>query len=100
MAQYPGERLVIVRDNAGWHTSGTVAVPAGMTLWFPPPHAPEVNVREQVWQGIRRQDTRGELLTTDAQLDGVLCGALDGWAHDPTQVRSLTNLGSMQATRP
>jgi transposase len=90
-ALYPGERLVIVLDNAGWHTSGMVVVPEGMTLWFQPPHPPEVNVMEQVWQWVRGQYTRGELFTTDAQLDGVLCDALDGLANDPAQVRSLTN---------
>jgi transposase len=90
-AAYPGERLVVVLDNAGWHTSGTVVVPAGMTLWFQPPHSPEVNVMEQVWQWVRGQYTRGELFTTDTQLDNVLCDALDGLAHDPAQVRSLTD---------
>jgi putative transposase len=90
-AQYPGERLVIVLDNAGWHVSQHVVVPEGITLWFQPPHAPEVNVMEQVWQWMRGQYTRGALFTTDAQLDGVLCDALDGLMNDPAQVRSLTN---------
>lgn len=66
-------------------------MPERITLWFQPPHAPEVNVMEQVWQWIRGQYTRGTLFTTDAQLDGVLCEALNGLANDPTQVKSLTN---------
>ncbi len=90
-AQYPGERLVIVLDNAGWHTSGTVVIPEGITLWFQPPHSPEVNVMEQVWQSIRGQYTRGELFTTDEQLDETLCEVLDGLAHDTQRVKSLTN---------
>lgn len=89
--QYPGERLVVVLDNAGWHSSQRVVVPAGMALCFQPPHSPEVNVMEQVWQWVRGQYTRGELVTTDRQLDGVLCDALDGLMNDPAQVRSLTN---------
>jgi transposase len=90
-AQYPGERLVIVRDNAGWHVSVRIVVPEGMTLWFQPPHSPEVNVMEQVWQWVRGQHTRGELFTTDGQLDGALCEALAGLANDPAQVKSLAN---------
>lgn len=90
-AQYPGERLVVVLDNAGWHTSGKVVVPEGITLWFQPPHSPEVNVMEQVWQWIRGQHTRGVLFTTDAQLDGVLCDALNGLASDSGRIKSLTN---------
>jgi transposase len=92
-AQYPGERLVVVLDNAGWHTSGNVVVPPGITLWFQPPHSPEVNVMEQVWQWMRGQHTRGVLFTTDAQLDEILCEALDGLANDPKRVKSLTNQG-------
>ncbi len=46
---------------------------------------------EQVWQWMRGQYTRGALFTTDEQLDGVLCGALEGLGHDPMQVKSLTN---------
>jgi transposase len=90
-AQYPGERLVVVLDNAGWHTSGKVVAPEGITLWFQPPHSPEVNVMEQVWQWIRGQHTRGMLFTTDAQLDEVLCEALNGLANDTERVKSLTN---------
>jgi hypothetical protein len=48
------------------------------------------------------QHTRGALFTTDAQLDGVLCAALDELAHDPHQVKSLTNqrLDCTPVTRP
>jgi transposase len=90
-AAYPGERLVVVLDNAGWHVSQRVVVPDGITLWFQPPHSPEVNVMEQVWQWVRGQHTRGALLTSDEELDGVLCDALDRLMNDPAQVRSLTN---------
>ncbi len=46
---------------------------------------------EQVWQWIRGQHTRGVLFTTDAQLDGVLCDALNGLASDSGRIKSLTN---------
>ena len=90
-AQYPGERLLVVLDNAGWHISQRVVVPQTITLWFQPPHSPEVNVMEQVWQWMRGQHTRGALFTTDAQLDTVLCEALNGLANDMERVKSLTN---------
>jgi transposase len=90
-AHYPGERLVVVLDNAGWHVSQRVVVPETITLWFQPPHSPEVNVMEQVWQWIRGQHTRGTLFTMDEQLDEVLCDALDGLGNDPERVKSLTS---------
>jgi transposase len=90
-AHFPSGRLVVVSDDAGWHVSQRVVVPEGITPWFEPPHSPEVNVMEQVWQWIRGQYTRGSLFTTDAQLDALLCDALDGLGNDLAQVKSLTN---------
>lgn len=98
-ATFPGERLVLVLDNAGWHRSKDVVVPTGMTLLFPPPHSPEVNVMERVWQWIRGAHTRGRLLTHDEALDGVLCDALDALHAHPARVRSLTNQRWLYPTR-
>ena len=52
-APFPGERLVVVRDNAGWHRSRDVVIPPTVTLVFQPPHSPAVNVIERVRQWIR-----------------------------------------------
>lgn len=98
-ATFPGERLVVVLDNAGWHRSKDVVVPPTVTLVFQPPHSPEVNVMERVWQWIRGEHTRGRLLTSDEELDAVLCDALNELHTHPTRVRSLTNQSWLYPTR-
>ena len=52
-AAYPGERVILVVDNAGWHQARALEVPASVILWFLPPHSPELNPVEQVWQWLR-----------------------------------------------
>jgi len=42
-------RAVVVLDNAGWHTSPRLAVPAGVHLVFLPPYSPELQPAERLW---------------------------------------------------
>ncbi len=67
-AAYPGERVILVVDNAGWHRARALAVSANVILWFLPPHCPEANPAEQIWQWLRDHHTRGELFRDRAAL--------------------------------
>jgi len=42
-------RAVIVWDGAGWHTSGELALPAGIDLVPLPPYSPELQPAERLW---------------------------------------------------
>lgn len=77
-------------DNAGWHKARDVKVPPNVILWFLPPHCPELNPVEQVWQWLRAQHTRGILFRTRAALLDALCHGLRELMDGPARVRSLT----------
>ena len=49
----PGRHAVLLLDQAGWHLSSQVAVPANITLLPLPPKCPELNVMENIWQFMR-----------------------------------------------
>jgi hypothetical protein len=49
----PGRHAVLLLDQAGWHLSGEVTVPANITLLPLPPKCPELNVMENIWQFMR-----------------------------------------------
>jgi transposase len=89
-AAYPGERVVLVVDNAGWHRARGLAVPAGVILWFLPPHSPELNPVERVWGWLRDHHTRGELFHTRQALLTALCDGPCALMAAPARVRSLT----------
>lgn len=42
-------RAVLVWDQAGWHTAGTLVVPAGIDLVPLPPASPELQPAERLW---------------------------------------------------
>jgi len=45
----PTKRLVLVLDNAGWHTSPRLAIPEGLHLAFLPPYTPKLQPAERLW---------------------------------------------------
>ncbi len=45
----PTKRVVLVVDNAGWHTSPRLALPDGLHLAFLPPYTPELQPAERLW---------------------------------------------------
>jgi transposase len=56
--------LVVVVDNAGWHTAKRLAVPANVRLHFLPPCTPELQPVEPYWALVREavaNDTFGRL---------------------------------------
>src|SRR5258708_3868214 len=51
--------LLLVLDQAGWHTSKALVVPEGIHLLFLPSHSPELQPCERLWplsnEGIANQ---------------------------------------------
>jgi transposase len=48
--------VVLVLDNAGWHTTGHLDVPDNITLLPLPACTPELNVVERLWHWIKDHD--------------------------------------------
>jgi len=44
--------IVLVLDNAGWHTESNLAVPKGIRLVFLPAYTPELQPAEHLWQTV------------------------------------------------
>ena len=44
--------IVLVLDNAGWHTESNLTVPEGLRLLFLPAYTPELQPAEHLWQTV------------------------------------------------
>jgi hypothetical protein len=53
--QFAGELLIIQVDNGAFHKAKRLTVPANIILLFQPPHCPESNPIEQVWQYVKKR---------------------------------------------
>jgi DDE superfamily endonuclease len=78
---------VLVLDQAGWHGSRRLAVPANVTLVPLPPYAPELNPVERVWLYLR------ERFLSHRPPDGYIAivdTCCEAWkALTPERIRSL-----------
>jgi len=85
----PRKQIVLVLDQAGWHTSPTLQVPEHVHLLFLPPYSPELQPAEHLWPLtnavlVNQHFTSIEELE-DAQL--AHCATLQ---HQPDRIRSTT----------
>lgn len=54
-AQFKDDVLIIQLDNGAFHKAKRLIVPQNIILLFQPPHCPESNPIEQVWQYLKRK---------------------------------------------
>ena len=49
----PKAQVVLILDQAGWHRSKTLVIPANITFLPLPPYSPELNAIEKLWGFVR-----------------------------------------------
>lgn len=49
----PGDFVVLIMDQAGWHKSRALRVPDNIVILFLPPKSPEINPVERLWHYMR-----------------------------------------------
>lgn len=83
------KRILLVLDQAGWHTSPRVRVPEGLELEFLPSHSPELQPSERLWpltnEGVANRYFEDITFLEEALIER--CVALCG---QPEVIRSYT----------
>ena len=54
-SRHPEDRIIMILDGAGWHTSRLLTVPDNMRLIPWPPYSPELNPTEYLWDELREK---------------------------------------------
>ncbi len=93
----PTKQVVLVLDQAGWHTSRALEVPAGLHLVFLPAHTPELQPAEHLWPLVREALANEAFSDLDALEDRLItrCCTL---AADPQRVKASTQFHWWPAT--
>jgi len=76
-------------DQAGWHHSRTLQVPANIRLIAQPAHSPEVNPVEHLWEELREKYVHNRAFSSLDGLEERLCQGLHAITADTDLVRSL-----------
>jgi hypothetical protein len=86
----PTKRIVLVLDQAGYHTSPLVDVPDGIHLVFLPPYSPELMPAEHLWH-YSDQPLINEHFATIDDLEDAVADHCDRLQRQRDVIRSATH---------
>jgi transposase len=85
----PDVHAAVVLDRAGWHTAGSLGVPANVTLMLLPPKSPELNPVENLWHYLRSHYWSNRLYETWEDLKQAATAAWRAVCLVPELLRSI-----------
>ncbi len=85
----PGAHAVLLVDQAGWHMTPKLAVPANISIIPLPAKSPELNPQENVWQFMRDNWLSNRIFTSYADIVDHCCYAWNKLVEEPWRIMSL-----------
>ena len=90
--------ILMLVDQAGWHTSEKLVVPENIRLIKLPPRSPELNPPEHIWEELREKHFANKAFSDLDGVEDTLCQGLNELAGNPEKLRSMTNFPYLQIT--
>jgi len=88
-SRYPGDRIVMITDGAGWHRSELLIIPNNMRLVKLPAYSPELNPVEHIWDDLREKSFHNRVFKSIEVLEQHLSSALLEMELDNKRVHSI-----------
>jgi hypothetical protein len=85
----PGAHALVLLDQAGWHMSPKLNVPANISLLALPPKSPELNPTENVWQYLRDNWLSNRVFTSARDIVDHCCDAWNRLIDQPWTIMSI-----------
>jgi transposase len=85
----PGAQAVVLLDQAGWHVSAKLKVPANLTLVPLPPKSPELNPVENCWQFMRENWLSNRVFRSYDDILEHCCAAWNKLIDQPWHIMSI-----------
>jgi transposase len=85
----PGERNILVMDNAPWHQFNDDLAPEGIIPLALPPYSPELNPSERLWPKLR-DVLSAKVVASKDELRDYLSAEILRWIATPAELQSLT----------
>jgi transposase len=86
----PAKRILLVLDQAGWHTGKEVEVPEGVELEFLPSRSPELQPAERLW-ALANEAVANRLFEDLDELEEALVERCMALSERTELIRSCTN---------
>jgi transposase len=88
-----GAHALVILDQAGWHTTGKLKVPANITLMPLPPASPELNAQENIWQYLRQTYLSNRVFESYA---AILDACQDAWRKLLAETGRIASIATRQ----
>jgi transposase len=85
----PGACAVLLMDQAGWHTTGALEMPANVIPIFLPPRSPELNPVENIWQFMRDNWLSNRIFEDYEAIVDACCEAWNRLMEKPGRITSI-----------
>ena len=85
----PGAHAVLILDQAGWHISAGLVIPANITLLPLPAKCPELNPVENVWQFMRDNWLSNRIFKSYDDILDHCCFAWNRLTDQPWRIMSI-----------
>src|SRR5258706_309579 len=85
----PAAHAILLVDQAGWHLSTRLLVPANITIILLPPKCPELNPVENVWQFMRDNWLSNRIFKSYDDLVDHCCAAWNKLVDQPWRIMSI-----------
>ena len=85
----PGAHGVVLLDQAGWHQSKRLVIPANITLVPLPAKAPELNPVENIWQFLRENWLSNRIFSSYTEILDHCCAAWNKLTDQPWRIMSI-----------
>ena len=86
---FGGRHAVLLVDQAGWHLSDRLLVPANVTVVPLPAKCPELNPQENVWQFLRDNWLSNRVFTSYENIVDHCCHAWNKLLEQPWKIISI-----------
>jgi len=85
----PGAHAVLLMDQAGWHLTPRLNVPANISIVAIPSKSPELNPQENVWQFMRDNWLSNRVFGSYDEIVDHCCDAWNKLVDQPWRIMSL-----------
>ena len=87
---YPDDVCVMLLDQAGWHRTLSLRIPASIRLVWLPPYSPELNPAEHLWDHLEENWLRNTAFPSLNAVEQTVCDGLRYLCQHADIVKSMT----------
>ncbi len=88
--QYPGYRIILILDKAGWHISHSLQIAQNIKMLHLNPYSPEQNPVELLWREIRRKYCHNKIFNSLDEVEDTLQQALLNYHIQKEEVKKIS----------